>query len=144
MNIQISDLNINNIKPELIKKYLITRKYTTLIFSESNILELRDDGLWRVEPKDTPVITCKIGKYEILIDKSKWIKHDEYFQIQKKHFHIKNTQTIYKLNNKSVLKLIIEEENNCITNLFFKTDEIIDIEMIKNDMITLLSCLNLY
>ena len=67
MNIQISDLNINNIKPELIKKYLITRKYTTLIFSESNILELRDDGLWRVEPKDTPVITCKIGKYEILI-----------------------------------------------------------------------------
>ena len=42
------------------------------------------------------------------------------------------------------MQLVIEEEKELITNIFLKTDEIIDIAMIKKDIITFLSILKLY
>lgn len=143
MNIQISNININKINPALVKKYFMEKKNMTLVFSEANILELRKDGLWRIDSKDVPITSCIVGKHEMLIDKSKWIKEDEYYQIPTNHLQIKIVHQIYKLNKKSLLKLIIEEENSCITNVFFKTDEVLDVDMIKKDMISFLSCLKL-
>ena len=74
MNIQISNINLDKINSALIKKYFIKQNNITHIFSEANILELRNDGVWRILPEDLPIINVIIGKYEMLIDKSKWIK----------------------------------------------------------------------
>ena len=144
MNIQISNIDFNKINSALIKKYFVKQNNITHIFSEANILELRNDGVWRILPEDLPIINVTIGKYEMLIDKSKWIKEETWFQIPTKHIHIKTNQLIYKLNKKSLVQLVIEEEKELITNIFFKTDEIIDIAMIKKDIITFLSILKLY
>lgn len=144
MNIQVPNIDINKINTELIKSYFVKKNNFDLIFSESNILELRDNTIFKMESKDIPIESHIIGKYEILIDKSKWIKGDELYQVPTKHLFIKTVEEIYKLNKKSLIKLIIQRENDIITNVYFKTDEILDIEMFKKDIISFLSILKLY
>lgn len=141
MNIHISNINIETINPQLFVKYYTKQINITRIFSTFGVFEIKNGELLKLYTEDKPIVTINNGKYELLIDTGKWLKTENYFQIPLDHIYIKTTQTIYHLNNKSRVKLIIEEENSKITNMFFKTDSIIDFEEIKKDVITFLSML---
>lgn len=141
MNIHISNIDIEKINPQLFIKYYIKESLITRIFSTFGIFEIRNDELWKLYIEDALIDSINIGKYKLLIDKGKWLKIDECFQVPIDHLYIKMIQSVYKVNNKSRVKLIIEEESSKITNVFFYTDTIINIEEIKNDIITFLSML---
>lgn len=141
MNIHISNIDIEKIDPRLFLKYYYKQINITHLFSTFGVFEIRNGELWKLSLEDDPIVSINVGKYELLIDTGKWLKTENYYQVPIDHLHIKTTQSIYHLNNKSRVKLIIEEENSKITNMFFKTDSIIDFEEIKKDVITFLSML---
>lgn len=141
MNIYISNIDIEKVKTQLFVKYYSKQINITHIFSTFGVFEIRNGELWKLSTEDDPIVSINVGKYELLIDTGKWLKKENNYQVPIDHLHIETTQSIYRLNNKSRVKLIIEEENNKITNIFFNTDSIVDFEEIKKDVITFLSML---
>lgn len=142
MNIHISNIDINKIKSKLIDKFFIKKKESVFIYSKFGVLEVKNDELWKLSvDESTSIVSVKIDNYDLLIDTGKWIKKELSFQLPVEHIQIRTTQSIYELNKKSLIKLVIERENDKITNILFKTDKVVDIEEIKDDIITFLSLL---
>jgi hypothetical protein len=143
MEVHILNINLDKINPALLKAYFLNKREITLLFSETSILEIHKSGeiQKRMVEDDSVATFVKVWIYELLINRAKQ-KTEICYQVPVNHIEVKTTQYTYQLNKKSPIKLVIEYENNKITNLFFKTPLLNNIDEIKNDVVSLLSLLN--
>lgn len=143
MEIHIRNINLDKINPSPLQAYFTNKREITLLYSETSILEIHKSGeIQKLLIDDDSISTfVKVGIYELLINRVNR-KKEICYQVPVNHFEVKTSQYTYQLTKKSPVKLVIEYENNKITNLFFKTPPLTNIDEIKNDLVSLLSLLN--
>lgn len=143
MEVHIRNINLDKINPAPLQAYFTNKREITLLFSETSILELHKCGEIQKRMIEDDIISTfvKVGIYELLINRAKQ-KKEICYQVPVNHIEVKTTQYTYQLNKKSPIKLVIEYEQNKITNIFFRTPLLNNIDEIKNDIVSLLSLLN--
>ena len=136
-------VTISDINDELISSYKtnqITMK--KLIYSREGIFELKDNSIWKMIPNDVYINNNNNNNNKILIDKSKWVKKDVWYQIPFDHIHVTSFRHVYKLSNKSMVECVIEKnEQGDIIDFFMETEFSINVKGIKEDILTFLYAL---
>lgn len=132
--------NISTIRDESLSSYTTTQIKKRTIYSPDGIFELRDNSIWKMMPNDVCVDN---SNDKIIIDKSRWIRKDEWYQIPLNHICITSFKCVYKLSPKSMVVCIIEKnEQGDIIDFYMETDFSINVKGIKEDILTFLYTLN--
>jgi hypothetical protein len=131
----------NNINLDVLEKFKIKTSEKSIIYS--------DEGIFSIQKKVLNKHNIKDGQYaEVVIDSINFIKdysvvsYEPYmyklpFNYKKKSFN----EHIYGINKGSALKLVIEEVNTKILNVYFISNEDCDNFFINEDIVTFLSLL---
>ena len=129
------------------------KKTTTknLLFSDIGCFLIKNDKIQKIEYSDAPIIHKTLEhtnldneyfKYDFIIDNSKEILKDGISQIPYNHVEKKLSLDIYSVNERSNVKLVFVRENNSILEFYFEIFDDIEHKYIKDDLFTLLSCIN--
>lgn len=122
-----------------------------IIFSEIGCFTIKNDKIYKIEYVDNPIIKKTIEhsnqdneyfKYDFILDDSKEILKEGISQIPYNHALKNFVLDIYSVNEKSNVKLVIVKENNSILEFYFEIFDNIEHKYIKDDLFTLLSCIN--
>lgn len=152
MKIYINNLNLNILK-ELstqLKKMLINSETYTMLYTEEGIYQIDDKYIYRLEQidKEIKIYEKFFNDFTLILDISYYNKYIENSLHGNKHLPIKIKKNIYKLNEKSDLKLIIEyssDDSKFVENdIYFELEKETDINevFIKKEIIEFLSLLN--
>lgn len=139
MKIYIENLDVNTINPDVLYPYKCHEERKQTIYCESGIFKVSSNKLLKLKTIDMPLCRIKLNNVNIIIDKSEYKIVDEHYQIPLHHVYHDYTHTIYSIENKSRLKLVIVTDNNLVKDVYFETD--IDIRSIgiKDDIFSFLS-----
>lgn len=150
LHINTNNININEIKNNIntnFKNSYVIEKIIKYIYSEKGIIEIDKNGkLWNIEINDImqPYIYNLNNTIQLYIDGNTIKKKDEAFQIIPEHFSIIINKIIFSITPKSIVKLIIEIENNNITNVYFETEIDFQHFSVKEEILTFLNILNFH
>jgi len=153
MKIYIENYDINNLETKIpaLNKYCdnCENLQFLLVYSEDGIFKINENKLQKMN-----IITDKVNRKQVpgfIIDESK-ITYDNCNYLPYEHIFNKISQFIYKIHDKSKLKLVIEgtyiEQNNNLkfvpNDFYFETiiEEQIYNSVIKDDLNVFLSLLN--
>jgi len=143
MKLYCLDISFNEIKINDIYKHLIFSKEYKLIISDSGMYKITNYNLCKIVPCDniTSRFNIKFNNkdYEFICDKSKYNIQYNISQIPYNHIELNIQEKEYKINNKSLLSLIILYINHSIHDIYFITRDNINLSEINDDMITFLS-----
>ena len=114
------------------------------MYSVKGIFELHQDNMYILKSCDVTPDIVKIDKFTGLLDKSRFVRDELCYQLQCEHFMEETNILTYKLRDKGLVELIIEEKNNQIKDFYFKMKEKFDVLGIEEDILTFLSALKLY
>lgn len=138
--------NINKNKEE-IKKYLIKEIKNKKILSSEGIMQIsnKDENIYYLEIVDGPVENYFINNIEFILDNSYWIENEKNlcWQIPENHIELNITKFIYKLNKTSPLELVIEKQENNITDFYFTMNKKNEYFDWHNDVLTFIDILNI-
>jgi hypothetical protein len=133
-------VNILTIRDGTISSYKTKQTKKRAIYSPDGIFELQDDSLWKMMPND---ICIDKSNDKFMVDKSTWIKKDEWYQIPFNHICVISFKYVYKLSPKSMVECIIEKnEQGGIIDFYMETDFSINVKGVKEDILTFLYTLN--
>jgi len=151
MRIYIADFNINNLNIDTIMKSFknnknIIMKETTekRIYSENGIIEIDKTGnLWSMEITDDnqSYIYMLDNMIKLHIDKSSIKRKNKVFQIIPEHTYVIKNKRLFNSHN-SAITFVIELNEQKITDIYFETEEDIENQYIKDNIVTFLSLLN--
>lgn len=152
MKIYINNLNLNilNELSNKFKKNLIDSETYTVLYTEEGIYQIYNKAIYSLQQVDKEIKIYKnfFDEYTLIVDQSHYNKYTENSLHGNKHLPIQIKKNIYKLNNKSELKLVIEyslENSKFVENdIYFELEKEIDINevFIKKEIIEFLSLLN--
>ena len=135
-------VNIANISDESISRYKTNHIKKRIIYSPDGIFELKDDSsIWKMIPSDVSIDDNPNNKF--IVDKSRWVRKDECYQIPFDHICVISFKCVYKLSPKSMVECILEKnEQGDIIDFYMETDFSINVNGIKEDILTFLYTLN--
>ena len=155
----IKDIIIQNNKignKSCISKYLVDENKKIIIYGNTGIFEIINNNLYQLYPVDKSIKELTINNnLKMLIDTS-YMKRNENPSYQIPYYHIIKNKTLntYKLDIKSKVKLIIEMENDNVSDFYITiTSEDVNInnkneieinKFIKDEIMSFLLKLNLY
>lgn len=166
MKIYIDELKINKFNFNYIyntlcndqNNIIINEYLEKKIYSEDRIIEIDNNGiLWNIDTIEHIPLHYNINvninniqqKIKLIIDKSKFKKNKQIFQINPKHFIIITRKITFKYNDKNNIYFVIElnEKDNKddlkISDVYFEIENNFDsIEIIKNYIVTFFSLIN--
>ena len=152
MKLYFPAISLHKINPKSLQPYLVKEQIRHLLFSDEGIIQIQGEKLRRLALLDIPLIKEKINDYDILIDKSQWLKEEEeWWQIYPNAVEEITHLSIFQLRKGAEVECIIETQKNKITNFYFsiKKDlqsssyEVVKNIHIKEDILTFLFELNL-
>ena len=145
MKIYTQNIKIN---PENIFSNIINTKnlYKTTniynyIYSNNGIFILQNNQVNKLIPNDIPIEIYTFNNIEFIIDYSSYIFRKDY-NIPFEHIVYTIEKNQYKHNINSLISLIVEKNNNKITNIYFETSEKNLNQQLKEDIIKYLSLFN--
>jgi len=153
MKIYFPSISISKINKDYIKKYLIKEENKHFLLSCEGIIQVQRDKMYRIHISEYPLINDKFINFEIIINKNKWIKEEEWLQMYpnaiEEHIEIFK----YQLRKGAIVEFIIEMQKNKISDFYFlikSNDETTNINIninnnisIKEDILSFLSELKL-
>jgi hypothetical protein len=143
MRIYIPSIALSKIKTDLIQKYLFKQTQLHFLLSEEGFIQINGEKLMRLcVNNEIPLEKDKIDKFEIIIDKSKWIFDEEWFQIYPSVIEENIDKYIYQLRKGSIVDLVIEKQKGKISDLYFSTKEDQLNVNVKDDIFLFLQELN--
>jgi len=143
MKLYIKDIKNNHINKHLLKEYIHNSIKKKIIISEQGILEINKDKMYLLKTIDVPCEIISIGSFSGLIDKSEFVKEEEWYQIPKDHILEETDIHTYQLRQNALVQFIIVEDKNIIKDYYFNIKENFEVLGIKDDILTLLSILKL-
>ena len=152
MRIYIEDFNINNLNIDTIMKSFKNNKNIIMketiekrIYSENGIIEIDKNGnLWNIEIIDDKqtYIYMLDNIIKLHIDKSSIKRTHKVFQIIPEHIYVIKNKLLFNMSSNTEITFIIELNQQKITDLYFETEENIEHQYIKDNIVTFLSILN--
>ena len=105
----------------------------------------KDENIYYLEIVDGPVENYFINNIEFILDNSYWIENEKNlcWQIPENHIELNITKFIYKLNKTSPLELVIEKQENNITDFYFTMNKKNEYFDWHNDVLTFIDILNI-
>jgi len=143
MKLYIDSVKNNLINKQLLKEYIHNSIKKKIIISEQGILEINKDKMNLLKTIDVPREIISIGSFSCLIDKSEFVKDDEWYQIPKDHILEENEIHTYQLRQNALVQFIIIEDDNVIKDFYFNIKDNFEVLGIKDDILTFLSLLKL-
>lgn len=150
MRIYILELDIKKQNKSIIDN-INCYKYNKSInrfYTDEGIYKYKNNDYIKYNVRDCDTEKYNTDKYTIIIDKSKLIKENDYYQIEPKHVYHSITKNIYQ-NKYNPIQLIIENDNytNEIHDIYFKINDkknSLSINEMRDYIDTFLSILNFY
>ena len=125
MKLYIANCNLKNINYNLIKKYLYNEEFIFYIYSNEGIYNIKNNKLIKLKIIDKNIHTHSINNIECIIDNSIIIDNNEHYQLPIDNVQIKIKRLYYQLRTKSLVKLILDiDNNNNIIDFYFDIDSI--------------------
>lgn len=151
MKIYFPTISLHKINMKSLQSYLVKEQLRHLLFSDEGIIQVQGEKLKRLTLLDVPLIKEKIEDYDILIDKSQWLKEEEeWYQIYPNGIEEITQVSIFQLRKGAEVECIIETQKNKITDFYFlikkefqPSHELVKNMHIKEDILTFLLELNL-
>lgn len=151
MKIYFPTISLHKINLKSLQSYLVKEQLRHLLFSDEGIIQVQGEKLKRLTLLDVPLIKEKIEDYDILIDKSQWLKEEEeWYQIYPNGIEEITQVSIFQLRKGAEVECIIETQKNKITDFYFlikkefqSSHELVKNMHIKEDILTFLLELNL-
>ena len=149
MKIYIDNINIDNINENNLSKYIINSNNNNYIFSDNGIYYINNNNLNKIEIIDKKL---KYGNFKNNLNNVNYIIDNSEFNIINKilytipinHILINIITNKYKFCENDIY-FVIEKYNNNIKNIYFYIKENIDnIKLYENDIISFLLKNNLY
>ena len=133
--------NISKINLNQIDNYKIKNIKYNYIFSNEGIFKYTDNELYQMNIIDGNIKRYQCNNVWLISDTSRLEIKDKSYQIPTKH-KIENISAVfYELRPKSLVKLVIEREQNIIKHIYFLINA--DNQNIKEDIDTFLSLLKI-
>ena len=126
---------------DALEKYKLKQCSETSIYSEEGMFSIQKSNLYKEIVQDKSSSHFTINNIDFTLDKSVIFKKKYPYKLPFNFLTKKFQQTIYGLNSKSKIKLVIEQSSAKIYNMYFLTDEDIKNFSISEDIVTFLSLL---
>ena len=138
MKIYVTNINKQEIQESLLSKYKCKTEHITLILSNLGLITSTDNKLILNKIIDKPIEKREVNGFNFLCDNSYFTKDRVVYQVPVPHISETIKRTHYKLNAKSGLTAIIEN-NKDVVDIYFETRESIDVEYIKAEILSFLT-----
>ena len=149
MKIYFPSIHISKINKDYIKKYLVKEEKKHFLLSCEGFIQVQREKMYKIHTSEYPLINEKIDNFEIIINRNKWIKEEEWLQIYPDAIEEHIEVVTYQLRKGAIVDFIIERQKNKICDFYFlikSNDETPNINnniSIKEDILSFLSELNL-
>jgi len=150
MKIYFPSIHISKINKDYIKKYLVKEEKKYFLLSCEAFIQVEREKMYKIHTSEYPLINEKIDNFEIIINRNKWIKEEEWLQIYPDAIEEHIEVVTYQLRKGAIVDFIIETQKNKICDFYFliksnddETPNINNNISIKEDIISFLSELNL-
>ena len=134
MKIYMKNIHINNIDSRLINEYKCKTEKITFILSLNGIIKLINNKLIKIDIIDKPITEITINNIALLCDTSVYVNTHEIYQVPVQHYVENITNIYYSLRANSNLQFVIEYKDGKENNMYFLTDENINISYIHEDI----------
>ena len=108
MRIFIKELELNKLNLKKLDEYKYDIKEIVMIFTERNILKIKNQEIYKIKPVDIPIIIVDFKELKLIIDKSYWKLDSKEYHIPINHYIQKIKIEEYKLNKIDDISLRIE------------------------------------
>jgi len=139
----MKNIDINNIDSGLISQYKCKTEKITFILSLQGIIKLINNNLIKIDIIDKPITEITINNIALLCDASVYVNTDEIYQVPVQHYVENITNIYYSLRANSNLQFVIEYKEGKENNMYFLTNENINISYIHEDINTFLTLLKI-
>lgn len=143
MKTYMKNIDIGNIDSRLINEYKCKTETFTFILSVNGIIRIANSKLMKLDILDRPITEITINNIDLLCDESKYVNKKEVYQLPVQHYVDNITNVYYSLHANSNVYFVIEYKDETETNMYFQTDESINIDYIQEDINTFFTLLKI-
>ena len=103
-----------------VEPFIHRTSYISYIWSINGLLEVEDNKIYTIDIVDVPVVKTLFGAYPITIDKSKFVRNEECYQIAPQTYNEYTEEQHYRLTPNSELEWVFEfREDGLHDNYFY-------------------------
>ena len=143
MKIYMKNTDSKKINIRLINEYKCKTEKITFILSQNGIIRIMNNKLIQINIIDKEPKEVTINNHEFICDESRFINNYEVYQIPVNHYVEDITTTYYRLRPNSRLYIVVEHKDEQINNVYFSTDEKINMGYIQEDINTFFTLLKI-
>ena len=143
MKIYMKNIDSKNIDIRLINEYKCKTEKITFILSQNGIIRIMNNKLIQINIIDKEPKEVTINNHEFICDESRFINNYEVYQVPVNHYVEDINTTYYRLRPNSRLYFVVEHKDEQIHNVYFSTDEKINMGYIHEDINTFFTLLKI-
>lgn len=102
-----------------LEQFIHRTSYISYIWSINGLIEVEDNNIYNIDIVDVPVVKTLFGAYPITIDKSKFVRNEECYQIAPQTYNEYTEEQHYRLTPNSELEWVIELRNDILHDNYF-------------------------
>lgn len=148
MKIYLKKIDIHNIDLRLINEYKCKTEKFTFILSLNGVIRIAnsniaDNKLMKIDILDKPITEITINNISLLCDESKYVNKYEIYQVPVQHYVENITNIYHSLRANSNVHFVVEYKDEKVNNVYFQTEESINVGYIQEDINTFFTLLKI-
>ena len=123
---------------EKLQPFIHKTSYISYIWSINGLLEVEDNKIFNIDVVDVPVVKTLFGAYPITIDKSKFVRNEECYQVAPRTYNEYTEEQRFRLTPTSKIEWVIEFREDIIHDNYFyipgDDDSVLHTEPIRTEL----------
>jgi len=123
---------------EKLQPFIHKTSYISYIWSINGLLEVEDNKIFNIDVIDVPVVKTLFGAYPITIDKSKFVRNEECYQVAPRTYNEYTEEQRFRLTPTSKIEWVIEFREDIIYDNYFyipgDDDSVLHTELIRSEL----------
>ena len=123
---------------EKLQPFIHNTSYISYIWSINGLLEVEDNKIFNIDVIDVPVVKTLFGAYPITIDKSKFVRNEECYQVAPRTYNEYTEEQRFRLTPTSKIEWVIEFREDIIHDNYFyipgDDDSVLHTEPIRTEL----------
>ena len=123
---------------EKLQPFIHKTSYISYIWSINGLLEVEDNKIFNIDVVDVPVVKTLFGAYPITIDKSKFVRNEECYQVAPRTYNEYTEEQRFRLTPTSKIEWVIEFREDIIYDNYFyipgDDDSVLHTEPIRSEL----------
>jgi len=123
---------------EKLQPFIHKTSYISYIWSINGLLEVEDNKIFNIDIVDVPVVKTLFGAYPITIDKSKFVRNEECYQVAPRTYNEYTEEQRFRLTPTSKIEWVIEFREDIIYDNYFyipgDDDSVLHTEPIRSEL----------